>query len=228
MKKTIVYGFGPYAKIARNPAQEVIETLQQEAKTTRTTKFELLRVDAQYIQRRLRELLHEESIRRVVGFGVWPGITAIRLEKYALNTIRTSEGLRWPTAPAIMPEGPASYSTRADLRLIENRLRGQGIPAYSSHDPDTYACNLSYYLAHHHTSPSNTEVLFVHLPLTTAGTIDFDCRLASLPREMLVRAAETIVYGEWQTNPTEEDTKNTTAEESSGREAPQTMEGTTD
>lgn len=200
MKRILIYGFGGFRGFTKNPSQDIIGYLKSKLREENQLQFHVFEVSYTSIEREMRTILERGDIQATIGIGLWPGISGLRLESLALNLVnkdeKDNEGASM-SGGVIESGGPMAFASSLDLEALRGELLTRGIPAYVSHDPDTFACNYSYYLSSlyfHGLSPEpHQPVLFVHIPLTPDLVTKHHVKVASLGIDMMREGVEVLV-----------------------------------
>jgi pyroglutamyl-peptidase len=120
---------------------------------------------------RLPRLLDEHAPDVVVAVGLAAGITAVQLERVAVNLMDAriaDNGGAQPVDAPVVDGGPAAWFTTLPVKAAAAAVREAGIPAGISYSAGTYVCNATFY-ALQHTLAGRPRALsgFVHVPRTT-------------------------------------------------------------
>jgi len=144
----LVTGFEPYGGRGLNPAYDVARALDGTVIAGRAIAGRTLPVSYDGLARRLAAMIDELKPRLVISLGLWPGETAIRLERLGLNLadfeIPDNEGALLADAPIVAGGGDGLCAT-LPLRAIEAALLASGIPARLSSTAGTFLCNATLY-----------------------------------------------------------------------------------
>jgi len=165
----LVAGFEPYGGRGRNPACDVVRALDRSVIAGHPVAGRTLPVSYNGLARRLSAMIDELHPRLVISLGLWPGETAIRLERFGLNLadfeIPDNEGALLTDAP-IVAEGGAGLRSTLPLRAIEAALLASGIPARLSSTAGTFLCNATLYQLLHLLGERAPGARggFIHLP----------------------------------------------------------------
>lgn len=193
MGRVLVFGFEPFGGLPDNPSRRLVEALALLPATDLRVTTTVLPVAFELIPGRLDETLVQGDFDAIVGFGVWTGSAAIRLEAFALNTVEHAAGDGWEPPVVIDSTQPAAFLTSLPLDSIATTLRSHGIPATVSHDPGSFACNYAYFYAARRAAERGVPALFVHVPLTTDLAVAMASRYPSLPFDTLLEAARLVL-----------------------------------
>ncbi len=133
-----------------NPAAEIVNALHGEIIASHTVEGRLLPASFKQLPRILEAALAEVKPRLILGLGLWPGETAIRLERIAANwadfEIPDHEGnLTHHTALDV--HGPTARWATLPVSTIVDDLLTQGIPARASMSAGTSLSNVILYTA---------------------------------------------------------------------------------
>jgi pyroglutamyl-peptidase len=144
----LVTGFEPYGGRGLNPARDVARALDGTMIAGHLVAGRTLPVSYDGLARRLSAMIDELRPSLVISLGLWPGETAIRLERFGLNLadfeIPDNEGALLADAP-IVAEGGTGLRATLPLRAIEAALLASGIPARLSSTAGTFLCNAALY-----------------------------------------------------------------------------------
>jgi pyroglutamyl-peptidase len=163
----LLTGFGPFAKVERNPSELIVAELEGTRIGGHEVVGRILPVSAVATPAAVRSALVETEPTLALLLGVAPGRAALAAERVAINVLDFTEpdndgGL--PVDVPIEPDGPAAYFATLPLRAIVDGWHRAGIPGYLSDTAGTYLCNAALYTALHATSGEGLPVGFLHLP----------------------------------------------------------------
>ncbi len=165
----LVTGFEPYGGRGRNPASEVAKAVDGRWIGGRRVEGRTLPVSFQRIAGTMAELIEAVDPAAVIGVGLYPGESALRLERVAVNIadfeIPDNDGLRLSDASVCADGAPARLAT-LPLRSIEQALIREGVPAHLSTSAGTYLCNACLYslLEVADARPGKVLAGFIHVP----------------------------------------------------------------
>lgn len=201
MKRVLVYGFRPFHQLPSNPSEEVIQRLQAEPWATLRPEFTVLDVTPEAVDRVFDGVQRRQSeYLAVLGLGVRSGSTALRIERFAHNLFiprELSTGVETGPARPIVPNSPAAYQTVLDLEILVEALSKEGIPAFTSNDPDDFICNYAYYKSlaalSYGSRNYSAPALFVHLPITHTMAARLNPKMPSMALETLLAGVRAIL-----------------------------------
>lgn len=189
-----VYGFGPFAGVERNPAEDVVRSLSDFDARGTSLQREVLPVSYQAARERLEEVLAASRFDLVLGFGVAPGSEAFRVERVAHNRVDTSaldvDGVL-PDSELIVTTGSATLPARIDASRLIAALSEIGIPAVASDDAGRYLCNYVFYLTSVLANP-DCSVGFVHVPMASEFLVPGE-RTSSVPLRAIRQGAAAVL-----------------------------------
>lgn len=165
----LVTGFEPYGGRGLNPARDVARALDGRVIAGHAVVGRTLPVSYRGLTERLAAMIEELRPRLVVSLGLWPGETAIRLERFGLNfadfEIPDNEGALLADAP-LVAGGGIGLRASLPLRAIEEALLAKGIPARLSSTAGTFLCNATLYELLRLLGERSPETMggFIHLP----------------------------------------------------------------
>ena len=211
--RALVTGFVPYGGRGRNPAAEIATALDGRTIFGMPVLGRTLPVSYSEISRSVEELLDELQPRIVISLGLWPGETAIRIERVGINVadfeIPDNTG-RLATDELIVGNGPTALLASLPIRKIERALLDAGIPARISNSAGTFLCNACLYsfLSGAEARRDGPVCGFIHvpyLPEQVAGLLTelaIDARqevhqradLASMDLATSIRAVEVALH----------------------------------
>ncbi len=198
MKRILVFGFSGFDRFPRNPSRDIVNALTSQKMRGIKIDTVVFKVSYASVEKMIPRWLNKERYDAVIGIGLARGSSVIRLEKQALNLIRSQiadiDGER-PRRRKIVRGAPERYRSRLNLTRLCYTLRNQNIPAALSHDAGGYVCNAAYYRVLHsvRSSRSRTACLFVHIPLSHEIAVRTSAEEPSLPLATLHKAAGTVV-----------------------------------
>lgn len=172
--KVLVTGFEPFGGDAVNASAEAVQALAGRWAGPDELVTEILPVEFDEVRTaagRLLRLLDEHAPDVVVAVGLAAGITAVRLERVAVNLMDAriaDNGGAQPVDAPVVDGGPAAWFTTLPVKAAAAAVRDAGIPAGISYSAGTYVCNATFY-ALQHTLAGRPRALsgFVHVPRTT-------------------------------------------------------------
>lgn len=188
-QKALVYGFGPFGGIRRNPSEAIVEALRAHRFARAAVDFEVLPVSYE----RAPALLLRRNINdfdAIVGFGVGYGFPGFSVERTAQNVVDCAspdcDG-RLAEHSIVSAAAPMRLECTLDVNQIVTAIRNAGVPATVSDNAGTFLCNLSYFrlLESHPEVPA----LFIHVPAATEDVASSGDFVASLPLSLMVNGA---------------------------------------
>lgn len=156
--RVLLTGSSPFGGLAKSAAHDVVQVL---AAGPAGECMTLVPVIVPAVRAGLSELVaslidrHRPDV--VLGLGIEPGISAIRVEQRALNLVDSpipDNAGELLTRRIPFPGEPSELLGTAAAALMAQRMQEAGIAAEVSHFAGTHLCNLTYYsalrqLAHH-------------------------------------------------------------------------------
>jgi pyroglutamyl-peptidase len=208
----LVTGFQPYGGRGLNPAYEVMGKLDGRTVAGRRVVGRGLPVSLATIGGEIDGLLDETDPAAVISLGLWPGETAIRIERIAVNIadfeIADNDGALVVDG-TVMAEGAIALPATLPLRAIERAILAEGIPARVSASAGTFLCNACLYgfLAATKARSGVGACGFIHVPympeqvaqllasLRKEARLELHQRtdLASMSLDRMVRAVEIAI-----------------------------------
>lgn len=161
----LVTGFGPFPRVAHNPAQVLARRLAKGWQNSgRRVEAHVFQTAYAAVMKDLPALAARRP-RAVLMLGLAGKARKLRVEMLARN--RLARGYRdvsgtLPKAPVIVPGGPAFRHGRHKGALLVARLRAGGVEAHVSRDAGHYLCNFAYW--HLLAALPEARVVFVHIP----------------------------------------------------------------
>ena len=202
--RCLVIGFTPFEGQPVNPSQLVVEELTRGGRLPKEVDVVTEVLDTAYgtAGDRVRELIVDLEPSAVLLLGVAATRSAITIERFALNLdeapTRDNAGeLR--SGRAIVPDGPAAYTSTLPIDLLIARLQAAALSAAPSNHAGTFVCNHVFYSARHALARRGLEIPcgFVHLPAPAEFARDGlrEAEDEALPPSLpeLVRAIELVV-----------------------------------
>jgi pyroglutamyl-peptidase len=168
-KSILLTGFEPYGGRGKNPAYEVVKKL--DGKNINDIKIYgyTLPVVNKGLQEWIKEKITTVEPIAIIGLGLWPGETMIRLERVGINIndyeIADNEGLLIKNQPIANGYSEALFST-LPLKDIESRLLNEGVPVKISNSAGSFLCNAMLYNALRIIKNGGLSIVcgFIHLP----------------------------------------------------------------
>jgi pyroglutamyl-peptidase len=163
----LLTGFGPFAKVERNPSEQIVEALGGSRVDGHDVLGRILPVSAAQTPAAVRTAIAETTPALAFLLGVAPGRAALTIERMAVNVFDfedpDNDGEQ-PVDIPIEPDGPVAYFATLPVRRIVEAWRAAGIPGALSNTAGTYLCNAAMYSALHATADERLPAGFVHLP----------------------------------------------------------------
>lgn len=196
--KILYTGFAPFGGEEVNPSFQAVSLLPERIGEAEVLKEEL----PTEFDRGAGVLL--DTVRRekpdvIICTGQAGGRAQISLEYVAIN--HRSAGIpdnagRQPRDEVILPGGPAAYFSSLPLRAVEERCRGEGIPAALSYTAGTFVCNEVMYrlLAELDREDRSTLGGFIHVPFCSAQAARMEKPVPSMELSLMTRAL--LIAGE--------------------------------
>jgi len=174
--KALVTGFAPFASLAENPSELVVDELNRKADclgaacrlSTRVLPVEFSRAGRE-IGGLIGEI--EPDVLLMMGYAARAG--RVQLERIALNVAdssRPDNAAFCPSGEALVADGPLAYRASIPVELLKAKLEDEGIPAAISNHAGTFVCNCAFYRAMNTIERSNMQVIcgFIHIPMLAA------------------------------------------------------------
>jgi pyroglutamyl-peptidase len=163
----LLTGFGPFAKVERNPSEQIVAALGGSRVDGHEVVGRVLPVSAEQTPVAVRTALAETTPAIAFLLGVAPGRAALTVERVAVNVFDFEDPDNDGAQPIDVPiegDGPAAYFATLPVRRIVAAWRAAGIPGALSDTAGTYLCNAAMYTALHATAGERLPAGFVHLP----------------------------------------------------------------
>ena len=208
----LITGFQPYGGRGLNPAHEAMRKLDGRTIAGRSVVGRGLPVSLAGLRGEIDRLVDDIDPAAVISLGLWPGETAIRIERVAVNIadfeIPDNDGALVVDG-LVVDAGPGAHLATLPLRAIEHAILGEGIPARVSATAGTFLCNACLYgfLAALAARRRAVACGFIHVPylpeqvadllvsLRKGASLELHQRtdLASMSLDRIVRAIEIAV-----------------------------------
>lgn len=197
-KKILLYGFSGYLNFTRNPSRELVREMSRQQWPGHEVTSIIFKVSYADVREQVLKVLKKGPFDAVVGFGLAPGGSLIRLEQAARNMCASPKPDRdgkTMRRRVILRKQPEVYRTSVKLFNLRKMLLKENIPAVISKDAGGYLCNFTYYLMSHHLrqNGSSAPCLFVHIPFSSEIVCRQKGEFASLPQSMLIKAGRIII-----------------------------------
>lgn len=169
--KIVVAGYGSWAMAAANPAQLVVETLEDQPFPGCTVIPIKMPVDTHGLYNRVEGALAMHNPDAWIGVGVAPSATMIRAEMIGVNwrhfSVPDAEGVTTDLLP-IIEGGPDAYSADLPNKALVDAIMAAKIPAALSFSAGTHLCNQMLYTVRHLVKTKGYGTLsgFIHVPQT--------------------------------------------------------------
>jgi pyroglutamyl-peptidase len=208
----LITGFEPYGGRRLNPAYKVMKRLDRRRIDGRDVVGRALPVALAGLRESIGGLIADINPHTVISLGLWPGESAIRIERLAVNIadfeIADNDGALVIDEP-LASKGPSALMATLPVREIETAMLGEGIPARLSTTAGTFLCNACLYsflhIAEQH--PHAIRCGFLHMPFlpeqvaelmqagrsSSRGELDQTKNLASMELDRIVRAVELAI-----------------------------------
>lgn len=168
--RILITGFEPFDNSLVNPSQQVVQRLANYPPEGFELFTAILPVDHRRGPEDLRRALDSIRPDAVVCLGE-SGERGITLERVAVNLvddpIPDNSGELWVDRP-IAEDGPAAYFTTLPVRVMQQAILEEGVPAELSLSAGAFLCNqIAYTLLHHLADKRGEEKIpagFIHLP----------------------------------------------------------------
>lgn len=171
--RALLIGYEGYQGRMSNPAATVATALNGCSSDGCDIVGASMPVALNGLQERLRNLLQLHRPDMVLGLGLWPGESVIRIEQLAYNRaefeLPDNQGVV-ARGERLVPDGPVALEATVPTETITAALLGAGIPARCSQTAGTFLCNAMLYLLldmARRTYP-DMQCGFVHLPYLPA------------------------------------------------------------
>jgi len=193
--RMLVTGFEPFAGSSANPSQRLVEELAVRPPAGVELATAVLPVSYARVAGELRAVVRAAEPDVVVCFGQADGRAGIFVERFALNLDDAAnvdnEGAS--SASPVERDGPVAYRSTLPVDDIVAALRAAGIPATASRDAGGFLCNHVFYTLMRTLERERPETVggLVHVPLLPEQALEKP--VASMPLEVLVRAAAIVV-----------------------------------
>ncbi len=195
--KVLITGFDAFNKDTYNPSFEAIKMLPDMINNYEIIKKQL---NTKYIdaQSQLELLMSEHHPDFVILCGQAAGREKVSLENVALNVMNSTifdNANYMPKDEVIIEGGPYAYTSSIDLIKLEKNLNDLNIPTYISYHAGTFVCNSTYYklLNLINTTYSNTQGVFVHVPIIESQLINYKESTPTMSLEMIQEAFNAII-----------------------------------
>lgn len=168
MKTLLITAFEPFGGQAINPAQWVLDSLQE---TYAGMKVEKLLLPTVFGLASTRLIAALDSLRPagVLMLGQAGGRQGITIERVAINVDDAELADNAGNTPEDLPivaGGPAAYFASLPIKAMVAAIRAAGLDAAISNTAGTFVCNHVLYAALHHLAIKGRDCQagFLHLP----------------------------------------------------------------
>lgn len=193
MPQVLITAFGPYAEYPDNASWLALMELTRDYPELAGVTTRRLPVDFAETRERIEQELQTEY-DVILHLGQAVGSNAIELEQIALNIGCDGSD---PTAESfeLVADGPVAYRSSLALGDWSEKIRDAGIPCKVSHHAGTYLCNAVLYWTSHMiaTSGWNSQVGFIHLPLSPQQNGATRSKHPMMPTSMAAKALQIIL-----------------------------------
>ncbi len=194
--RILITAFDPFGGESVNPAREAMNLLPPEIGGAQMLKLELPTAFGEAGELVCREM---DRLRpdAVISLGQAGGRKAVTPERVAINVadarIPDNRG-RQPVDQALVPGGPAAYFSTLPIKVMVERIRGEGLTGEVSNSAGTFVCNEVMYRALHHAAETMPHVRcgFLHVPYIPQQTAEKP-DAPSMALEDIVRALTAAI-----------------------------------
>jgi pyroglutamyl-peptidase len=163
--RVIITGFNAYGRVTENPSAALV--LEVARKHGAWIIAEVLNTSYQDATGQIRQLIREHPGAPVVMFGHSDRAHGFRIDAVARNadTSRQRDNDGHTGSSPIIRGAPATYRSTADIDMLAEALRHEGVPVAVSDRPTGFVCNHAYFAALHELAASQSDAacLFVHM-----------------------------------------------------------------
>ncbi|MEI0530552.1 pyroglutamyl-peptidase I [Brachyspira pilosicoli] len=194
--KVLITGFDPFDKEKVNPSWEAVNSLPNYIEGNEIIKLQLPTVFKKSAEK-LFENIKNLKPDVVICVGQAGGRYEISLERVAINIddarIKDNEGNQ-PVDEVIFNDGDSAYFSTLPIKAIRDELKTIPIPASISNTAGTFVCNHIMYSLLYYINKNNLNIKggFIHVPYIIEQILDKP-NTAYMPKEMIVKALETII-----------------------------------
>jgi pyroglutamyl-peptidase len=193
--RVLATGFEPFDEGTVNSSQQLVGGLAGAPPRGVELATAVLPVAYARAADALRAAVRASEPDVVVCFGQADGRTGISVERFAhnLDSAEPLDNDGVSSGAEIDAGGPAAYRSTLPVEQIVSALRADGIPAAESRDAGGFLCNHVFYVLMRVLEQERPQAIggFVHVPLLPGQALEKSA--ASMPLEMLVRAARVVV-----------------------------------
>jgi len=165
--RVLLTGFEPFADIAVNPSQCIVEHFQAQRRDDLITR--ILPTEYQRAGDCLAEAIREYQPDAVISLGVAQSRKTISIERIAVNVddaaIADNAG-HLASGERIAEDGPVAYWSTLPLEAMKAALEAHNIPVSISNHAGAYICNHAFYTARHTLETLGRAIPcgFIHVP----------------------------------------------------------------
>ncbi len=193
MTRVLLTAYGPYDEWQENTSWLVLQEVLREATAQPELTTRLYPVELEEVRHRLAEDLGGDY-DYVVHLGQAPGAAKVAFEGFGINVAQ----LRGQPPDAAVPlalDGPPAYRTTLPIEHWVRELTTRGYPSRVSFHAGTYLCNAALYLSHYFAERMSlkTQVVFLHLPLSTDQALSSPQDLPGLPVTMSAEVVRWVL-----------------------------------
>jgi pyroglutamyl-peptidase len=173
----LLTGFEAYGGRKANPSANIVEALDGEIIAGKRVRSVVLPVAYDGMRQRAQALIDQYSPSAIISLGLWPGESAIRLERVALNwnEFKIPDNLGLTEKGYIDAEGPPARFSTLPIEAIKRGLLDAKIPAQTSRTAGSFICNAWLYsiLAVLAETKQSVPCGFIHLPYAPEQVAEF-------------------------------------------------------
>ncbi|WP_292319095.1 hypothetical protein [Caldisphaera sp.] len=190
-KRVLLTGFEPFLEFNYNPSGDIAKKLNN----FETDKYKIYGIELPVIHKEAIKILdkkfYEIKPDLVIGLGLAPGATGIRIERVAINSYYFNDEKEIDDS---VEDGPAALYTGLPYEEIRKILWSKGIPAYYSFHAGTYLCNEVFYKIMKLANEKGIKGGFIHIPLTHKQVIEMKkFNYPSLDENLIIDAIKLII-----------------------------------
>jgi pyroglutamyl-peptidase len=170
-KSVLLIGFGDGGVewLHPNPSELVVRSLNGTMIAGASVTSEVLPPDSSTTATLVDRAVREARADVVLGFGVFPGIPGLQVERLAVNVMdfqRPTLGDYLPRGEPVCADGPPAYFATVPVKAMVAAVRDAGVPARVSNSASTHGCNQTLYLELYVVEREHLSARagFIHLP----------------------------------------------------------------
>ncbi|AFZ69926.1 pyroglutamyl peptidase I [Caldisphaera lagunensis DSM 15908] len=191
MKKVLLTGFEPFLEFNYNPSGEIAKKLNN----YENEKYKIYGLELPVVHKEAIKILENNFYKidpdLLLGMGLAPGATGIRIERIAINSYYFNDGNEIEDN---IENGPEALYTNLPVDSIRKKLWSKGIPAYYSFHAGTYLCNEVFYKIMRLAYNKGIKGGFIHIPLTHKQVIAMKkFNYPSMDENILIDAIKLII-----------------------------------